>query len=156
MREDACQCSPCHDCHELPRIVHEQFTSSSRVLHYMFTSNSRTVHEQFMTTARQWRSRWCVGIYVVFLDTARLYRDRQRRDKLYHRDNMTLKTKQTKWHDLPRQNRGQRSCECQPCISIQIYALMSATVPQLFTTLTLSQTTHFRLFQTERGCRRQF
>ena len=65
MREDACQCTPCHNCHELPRIVHEQFTSSTRVVHDMFTSNSRTVHEQFMTTARQWRSRRCVGICVV-------------------------------------------------------------------------------------------
>ena len=31
---------------------------------------------------------------------------------------MPLKTKQTKWHDLPRQNRGQKSYECQPCISL--------------------------------------
>ena len=63
MREDAWQCAPCHDCHELPRIIHEQLTSSSRVVHDMFTSSSRTVHEQFTTTARQWRSRRCVGIY---------------------------------------------------------------------------------------------
>ena len=31
---------------------------------------------------------------------------------------MTLKTNQTKWHDLPRQNRGQKSCMGQPCITL--------------------------------------
>lgn len=30
IRASAWQCAPCHDCHELPRIVHEQFTKSSR------------------------------------------------------------------------------------------------------------------------------
>ena len=116
MQEDACPCAPCHDCHELPRIVHEQFTSSSRVVHDMFTRNSRTVHEQFMTTARQWRSRWCVGIYVVSW-TLLAFTGIASEETSYIRENMTLKTKQTKWQDLPRQNRGQKSCECQPCIS---------------------------------------
>ena len=32
MREDACQCAPGHDCHELPLGVHEQLTSNSRVV----------------------------------------------------------------------------------------------------------------------------
>ena len=105
MREDVCQCSPCHDCHELPRIVHD-----------MFTSNSRTVHDYCGTVALAFVRGYTCG----FLDTAHLYRDRQRRDKLYHRDNMPLKAKQTKWHDLPRQNRGQKSCECQPCINLVI------------------------------------
>ena len=52
IRKDACQSAPCNDCHELPRRVHEQFTSSSQ-----------HVHEQFRTTARQWRSRRC-GEYI--------------------------------------------------------------------------------------------
>ena len=63
MRASAWQCAPCHDCQELPRIVHEQLTSCSRVFLNMFTSSSRTVQEQFTTTARQWRSRRCEDIY---------------------------------------------------------------------------------------------
>ena len=63
MRASAWQCAQCHDCHELPRIVQEQLTSSSRVVHDMFTSSSRTVQEQFTTNALQLRSRRCVGTY---------------------------------------------------------------------------------------------
>ena len=36
-----------------------------------------------------------------------------------------------------------------------IYPLVYQNIP-VFTSLTLSQTTNFRLFQTERVCRRQF
>ena len=86
MRASAWQCAQCHDCHELPRIVHEQLTSSSRVVHDMFTSSSRHVHEQFTTNARQSVRGYIQG----FLDTARYSRDRQRGDNLYHRDNMPL------------------------------------------------------------------
>ena len=46
------QCTPCHDCHDLPWIVREQLMSSSGY-----------VHKQFTTTARQWRWFLCVGIY---------------------------------------------------------------------------------------------
>ena len=35
MREDACQCVPVR---AMPRIIHEQLTSSSRVVHDMFTN----------------------------------------------------------------------------------------------------------------------
>ena len=63
MQEDACQCAQCHDCHELPLIVHVQLTLSSRIVHDMFTSSSQTVQEQFTTNVQQWRSRRCMGIY---------------------------------------------------------------------------------------------
>ena len=96
------------------RTVHVEFTSSSRHVHEQFTDSSRALHDYCATVALASVLEYICG----FLDNARLYRDRKRRDKLYHRDIMTLKTKQTKWHDLPRQNRGQKSCECQPCIRL--------------------------------------
>ena len=53
MRASAWQCAPCHDYHELPRIVHEQLRSSSRHVNEQFTNISRSVHYY----SRQWCSR---------------------------------------------------------------------------------------------------
>ena len=78
-------------------------TSSSRLvyaLHEQFAhgmSRSRRVHEQFTNSLRVLRdsgARVGAGVYIG-LDTARHSRDRQRRDNLYHIDNMP-KTKQTR------------------------------------------------------------
>ena len=112
MREDACQCVPCHDCHELPWIVPEQLTSSSRVVPDMLTSSSRTVHEQFTSSSRLLRDSGArVGAWV-YTWLPRHCPPFQRSPAGRH----AATTKQTKWHDLPRQNRGQKSCKCQPCI----------------------------------------
>ena len=115
MRASACQCAPCHDCHELPLIVHEQLTSSSRVVHDMFTSSSRTVHEHFTTTARQWRSRRCV-VYTGLPGHYSPFQRSPARGQLISQRQHARTTKQTEWHDLPRQNRGQKSCKFQPFI----------------------------------------
>ena len=95
------------------QTVHIEFTSSSQHVQEQFTDSSRAVHDYCATVALTSVRGYICG----FLDTARLYRDRQQRDKLYH---MTLKTKKTKWHDLPQQNRGRKSCKCQPCITYPV------------------------------------
>ena len=69
------------------RTVHVEFTSSSPHVHEQFTDSSRAVHDYCTTVALVSVHGYICG----FLDTAHLYRDCQRRDKLYHRDNMTLK-----------------------------------------------------------------
>ena len=46
MRASSWQCAPRHDCHELPRILHEQLTSSLRVLHAISTNLGTPCHGQ--------------------------------------------------------------------------------------------------------------
>ena len=108
MRASAGQCAQCHDCHELPQIVHEQLMSSSRAVHEQFRSSSRLMRD---SGAR-------VGAWVYTRlpgHCSPFQRSPARRQLISQRQHATTR-KQTKWHDLPRQNRGQKSCKCQPCI----------------------------------------
>ena len=40
--------------------------------------------------------------------------------------------KQTKWHDLPRQNRGQKSCKCPDLFDVYQYFHISTNIQMLF------------------------
>ena len=71
-----------------------------------------------MTTARQWRSRRCVGINVVSWTLLSFTEITSEETSYITETTSCLKTKQTKWHNLPPQNHGQKSCECQLCITV--------------------------------------
>ena len=113
MREDACQCLTVR---AMSRIA----TDSSRTAHVEFTSSLRHVHEQFMSSSRLMRdsgTRGGVWVYTGLPGHCSPFRRSPARRKLISHRQHAATTKQTKWHDLPRQNRGQKSCKCRPCIS---------------------------------------
>ena len=95
----------------MPRLSRTA-TDSSRTAHVEFTSSSRHVNEQFTNSSRllpdsgarvgAWVYTWLPGHCSPF----------QRSPAGRH----AATTKQTKWHNLSRQNCGQKSCKCQHCI----------------------------------------
>ena len=108
----------CHDCHEFA-------TDSSRTAHVEFTTCSRVVHEQFRSSSQLMRNSGArVGAWVYTGlpgHCSPFQRSPARRQLISQRQHAATR-KQTKWHDLPRQNRGQKSCKCQPCIRLEIYS----------------------------------
>ena len=106
--------------HAMPRQSRTA-TDSSRKAHVDFTNRSRHVQEQFTNSSRLLRDSGArVGAWVYTGLPGRcspFQRSPERRQLISQRQH-TATTKQTKWQDLPGQNRGQKSCKRQPCIII--------------------------------------
>ena len=116
MREDACQCLTVCAMPRLSRIA----TDSSRTAHVEFTSSSRAVHEKFRSISRLMRDSGARGgawVYTGLPGHCSPFRRSPARRQLISQRQHAATTNQTKWHDLPRQNRGTKSCKCQPCIT---------------------------------------
>ena len=129
MRDDACHCAPCHDCHELPQKVHEQLTSSSRVVHYMFTSSSRLLRDN--------GARVGAWVYTGLLGHCSPFQKSPAERQLISQRQHAVYNKADKMARLATTKSWPKSCECQPCIlytfsfkktAVRIYLNITQTI----------------------------